>query len=276
MVSCRFVLLDVPVVVHSPSPEIIERVALCYTALAGHDLEDEACLRGEVDTSAWTVRVTGRADVSVEGFTAAIRTLNHELVHGLMLRRRELFYVHAGVVAVDGEALILPGLSRAGKSTLVLALLQQGADFLSDELLVFDPSDKTLLPFPRAVKVRDECVAYFPTLASAFVGQGEGRFLQFDALGDLCIARTATPAHIAAPRWEAAVVDKVEPLSRGQGLVHLTESVLNFGSHGPGSIDHLAELVGAASCSSVTWSDPHAAASLLLETLGRRRSTLPS
>lgn len=278
MTSCRFVLLDVPVVVHSPSDEIINRVELCYSALPGHDAELEDCVRVEVDPDdvGWEVRVTQRAAVGAADFLAAIRTLNHELVHGLMLRRRELFYVHAGMVVVDGEALILPGLSRAGKSTLVLALLQQGAEFLSDELLVFDPAEKRLLPFPRAIKVRDECVAYFPTLAEQFVGAGEGRFLPFDAIEDLRMATSATPGHIAVPRWQAGNADSVVSLTRGQGLVQLTGSVLNFGSHGPASIDHLAELVGAVSCSSITWSDPHAAASLLLETMRRQRSQLPS
>ena len=147
---------------------------------------------------------------------------------------------------------------------------------LSDELLVFDPVEKRLLPFPRAIKVRDECVGYFPTLAKQFVGAGEGRFLPFDAIEDLRMATSAIPGHIAVPRWQAGDVDSVESLTRGQGLVQLTGSVLNFGSHGPASIDHLAELVGAVSCSSITWSDPHAAASLLLETMRRQRSQLPS
>lgn len=278
MASCRFVMLGVPVVVRCPSGEIINRVELCYSALPRHESEDEDCVQAEVDSDAggWRVRVTEREAVVAEDLVAAVRTLNHELLHGLMLRRRELFYVHAGVVVVDGEALILPGLSRAGKSTLVLALLQQGAGFLSDELLVFDPADQKLLPFPRAIKVRDECVGYFPTLAEQFVGEGEGRFLPFDAIQDLRMAASATPGHIAVPRWQAGHTNLVETLTRGQGLVQLTGSVLNFGSHGSASIDHLAVLLGAVSCSSITWSDPHAAVSLLLETMRRQRSQLPS
>ena len=159
--SCRFVLLGVPVIVRSPSREILERVALCYGAHPGHREPDAACLHGSVEPirareATWSVRVDQREEGREDDVTAAIRRLNHELVHGVMLRRPDLFYVHAGVVAVSDDTVILPGLSRAGKSTLVLALLQRGARFLSDELLVYDPRARRLLPFPRAIKVRDE------------------------------------------------------------------------------------------------------------------------
>lgn len=56
----------------------------------------------------------------------------------LTAEAREYLFVHAGVVARDGRALVLPGPSRAGKSTLVLELVRAGADYLSDEFAVLD------------------------------------------------------------------------------------------------------------------------------------------
>ncbi|MDA8067374.1 MAG: hypothetical protein M0T77_01995, partial [Actinomycetota bacterium] len=50
----------------------------------------------------------------------------------------ELVFVHAGVVAAGGAAIVLPGHSFAGKSTLVEALVRAGADFYSDEYAMFD------------------------------------------------------------------------------------------------------------------------------------------
>lgn len=51
---------------------------------------------------------------------------------------REFLFVHAGVVGWRGQALVIPGPSRAGKSTLVLELVRAGAQFFSDEFAVFD------------------------------------------------------------------------------------------------------------------------------------------
>ena len=51
--------------------------------------------------------------------------------------------VHAGAVTWRGSGIILPGPSRSGKSTLVIALLEMGATYYSDELAVLDPSGQS-------------------------------------------------------------------------------------------------------------------------------------
>jgi len=49
----------------------------------------------------------------------------------------EFVFVHAGVVAYRGAGIVLPGRSFAGKSTLVRALVDAGAEFYSDEYAMF-------------------------------------------------------------------------------------------------------------------------------------------
>ncbi len=62
-------------------------------------------------------------------------------------------FVHAGVVALDGYAVVLPGDSRSGKSTLTAALIAAGASYYSDEFAVID-SEGLVLPYPRALSIR--------------------------------------------------------------------------------------------------------------------------
>ncbi|MBS1849145.1 MAG: hypothetical protein JST73_12790 [Actinobacteria bacterium] len=64
-------------------------------------------------------------------------------------------FIHAGVVGVDGRAVVLPGRSMAGKTTLVAALLRAGADYLSDEYAVIDP-DGLVHAYPRRLSIRGE------------------------------------------------------------------------------------------------------------------------
>lgn len=289
MSSFRFVLLDVAVIVRSSSRELLDGIALCYGATHGHEQEGDALLASAQPTArGWTISVPRRSNVHAPDLAAAIRSLNHELLHGLMLRRRDLFYIHAGVVAVGDDAVILPGLSRSGKSTLVLALVQQGARLLSDELLAYEPRSRTLLPFPRAIKIRDECVNYFPDLADRFVGEGEGRFLPpdllravdvpdaVDAPGAVDVESRAIPKLVVVPQWQSDAANDLRPLSNGEGLIELTKSALNFGTHRQRSVDHLTELAWAASCFRLTWNEPHAAAALVLESLRRQPSDLHS
>ncbi|HVC19668.1 MAG TPA: hypothetical protein VNE16_06300 [Vicinamibacterales bacterium] len=62
-------------------------------------------------------------------------------------------FVHAGVVALDGLALLLPARSYAGKSTLVAALLRAGADYGSDEFAILD-RDGLVHPYARPLALR--------------------------------------------------------------------------------------------------------------------------
>lgn len=48
-------------------------------------------------------------------------------------------FVHSGVVEFDRRAIVFPGKSRYGKSTMVAALVEAGCRYLSDEYAVISP-----------------------------------------------------------------------------------------------------------------------------------------
>jgi hypothetical protein len=64
-------------------------------------------------------------------------------------------FVHAGVVAIGGRGLMVPGSSLSGKSTLVAALLRAGATYLSDECAVIGP-DGRVAPYARPLVLRTD------------------------------------------------------------------------------------------------------------------------
>jgi len=66
---------------------------------------------------------------------------------------REHTFVHAGVVVVDGRAVLLPGPTFAGKSRLVEAFVSQGAAFYSDDLAVLDQRG-WVQPYPKPLSIR--------------------------------------------------------------------------------------------------------------------------
>lgn len=66
---------------------------------------------------------------------------------------KEHVFVHAGVVGWKGKAIVIPGRSFQGKTTLVVELVKAGADYYSDEYAIFD--EKGLVhSFPRDVSIR--------------------------------------------------------------------------------------------------------------------------
>jgi hypothetical protein len=66
---------------------------------------------------------------------------------------RAFVFVHAAVVGIGGKALLLPGTSGAGKTTLVRALLKAGATYYSDEYALLDGKGR-VHPYARALSVR--------------------------------------------------------------------------------------------------------------------------
>ncbi|MCU1265036.1 MAG: hypothetical protein JWM21_1354 [Acidobacteria bacterium] len=66
---------------------------------------------------------------------------------------RHRVFVHAGVVGWKGKAIIIPGRSYSGKSTLVSELVKAGATYYSDEYAVFDSRGR-VYPFPKPIEMR--------------------------------------------------------------------------------------------------------------------------
>jgi hypothetical protein len=66
--------------------------------------------------------------------------------------RRRVF-VHAGVVGWRGQAILIPGRSFSGKTTLVAELVRAGATYYSDEYAVLDAHGR-VHPYPRPLSVR--------------------------------------------------------------------------------------------------------------------------
>jgi hypothetical protein len=62
-------------------------------------------------------------------------------------------FVHAGAVGWKDRAIVMPGSSFAGKTTLTAALVRAGATYLSDEYAVVDPLG-WVHPFPRDLQMR--------------------------------------------------------------------------------------------------------------------------
>lgn len=87
----------------------------------------------------------------------AIRLYEWSLRNHIAATAPDHVFVHAGVVARDGKAIVIPGPSFSGKSTLVAAMVGAGATYFSDEYAVFDASG-LVHPYPKHISIRTEGV----------------------------------------------------------------------------------------------------------------------
>lgn len=120
-----------------------------------------------------TVPLPPGDSIVVGALDSAIRAL-------VSFEARANTFVHAGVVAREGWALVIPGASFSGKTTLVAALVAAGLEYFSDEFAVLD-SDGLVHPYPKPLSMREP-----------------GQFRQIDRdIGDLGGVRGSRPARVA-------------------------------------------------------------------------------
>lgn len=82
-----------------------------------------------------------------------------------MLKRRGKFNIHAAAFALEGNCVLLPGTTGAGKSTLSLCLLRGGLDFLGDDMAFVEQRDGLrVLAFPESIDITDATASFFQEL----------------------------------------------------------------------------------------------------------------
>jgi hypothetical protein len=107
------------------------------------------------DPSARSVRSTSLGEVGATDADDLVRLTASVTQLELAAHARPEVFVHAGVVAHQGRAIVVPGSSHAGKTTLVRALVEAGATYYSDEYAVLDLHGN-VAPFAKPLSIRTE------------------------------------------------------------------------------------------------------------------------
>jgi len=139
------------------------------------------------------------------------RNLANDLHFQIASRSVDFVFVHAGVVAWNGRAIVLPGRSMSGKTSLVTALLERDATYYSDEYAVFDPSG-LVHPYARPLRVRAQDGATKTVPVSDLTSR---------------VGSTAIPVGlIAVLRFEADAAIDVAPIGSGAAALALIDNTV--------------------------------------------------
>lgn len=109
--------------------------------------EDDARFVLTADEGGYHVGGTDQLELTTPDLELALGLLGSEVRLHVALRAPGKVFVNAGVVVQHGRALVLPGPSLSGTTTLVKALVAAGADYYSDTYAVFD-GDGLVHPYP--------------------------------------------------------------------------------------------------------------------------------
>jgi hypothetical protein len=119
----------------------------------------------------------------------------------------DMTFLHAGVVGWQGRAIVVPGRSFSGKTTLVREMLRLGATYYSDEFAVVDNSG-LVHPFARPLGIREDLSYAQRKYTAEVLGAASG--VKPLPIGLAVICKFETGA-----QWRPA------PISQGQGAMEL-------------------------------------------------------
>jgi hypothetical protein len=142
----------------------------------------------------------------------------------------DMTFLHAGVVGWRGRAIVLPGRSFSGKTTLVREMLRLGATYYSDEFAVVDNSG-LVHPFARPLGIRDD--SSHAQIKYTAEGLGAASGVKPLPMGIAVICKFETGA-----RWQPT------PLSQGQGALELLANSVAVRSQPHQTLRRLHKLAG--------------------------------
>lgn len=150
-------------------------------------------------------------------------------IHVAELAPRRVF-VHAGAVAWKDRAILLPGSSLSGKTTLTAELVRAGATYYSDEYAVLDSRGR-VHPFPRPLSIREN-------------GSRKGRPTAVGAFGGVAAAGPVPVGLVVASAYEPGSRWHPRRLSAGEGVLALLAHAVSARRH-PARVLAILERVAA-------------------------------
>ena len=201
------------------------------------------------------------------GLLAAEMGMNLQMALG----QKNYLLLHAATVEKDGCALLMTGESGAGKSTLAALLGERGWRLMGDEFALLDMASGDLLPFPRAVSLKNGAIGVLEAEVAAerFGPRLEGtpkgaiRHLRPNGAALARMGDSAAPALILFPRFGPA--RDVRGVGRAEVFMRLTQASTNYVALGRQGFDALTRLVETVPALAIDYPDTGTAVELVEE-----------
>jgi hypothetical protein len=209
----------------------------------------------EVDSGVNVLRleVNGEAIARSADLILIRDRLESDLHHYIATETRTHLFVHAGVVALNDRAIVIPGRSFTGKSTLVRELVARGANYYSDDYAVIDESGLAY-PFPRQLRMRTPEGAPGPLLDPAREGWRVG-------------SEAVPVGLVALLRYDPSSGWDIETVSAGAGVLGLLGNTVAARLRPADSLATMAAAIGNAQVIAGTRGEADRAAERLIEML---------
>jgi hypothetical protein len=235
--------------------------------LARADIEIDIIANG----NRWDIVVGGQLEATCEARSIAAE-VERLLVQRVVPATPHLLTLHAAALQRDDRVWLLVGLSRAGKTTLSLALARAGWRFGSDEIVLLGRNqDLRALPLPPCIKADSFPLieSWFPQLRSAPEHERYGHIVKYLPMRSTPIS--GTPGFVVFLRFDARGPNEIQPLDRFSALERLlAQCVFVPPGFQHNDVEQLLQWHGEQNYYNLCFSDASAAVALLVSLAGSR------
>jgi HprK-related kinase A len=174
----------------------------------------------------------------------------------------QFLIIHAAVVERGGHALLLPGQTGAGKSTLCAALVSAGWRLFSDELALIDPADGSVRPIARPISLKNASIDLIRGVApdAAFgpcaiaTHKGTVAHMRPPAESVRRADEPGWPRWIVMPQFAQGEALHLAPLPKARAFFNLAETSMNYEVLGDTGFRLMVRLIDDSDCYKLTLS----------------------
>ena len=160
--------------------------------------------------------------------------------------------IHAAVLELNGQALIMPAPPGSGKSTLCAALMLNGWRLLSDEMCLIDLTSGAIVPYVRPLSLKNQSLdvikRYYPNADIRQITEGTTKgtvgYLLPSANSWNKYTQSAQAAWVVFPKYNANCAElNLTQLISADAFMHLANNSFNYTVLAVDGFDALARLV---------------------------------
>lgn len=170
--------------------------------------------------------------------------------------------LHAGAVEFDGRVVVVTGESGRGKSTLTAALVRAGGAYLTDELVIIEPENLWVRPYPKPLDLDPTSLELLElppddgfVVAKRHVAPGE--------LGEISLGGTLAGVFVLGP--DRMTIEEFGPV---RGVTELLPNVFAATHDSPGSLAMLARISNSVPIIGIGRDTLHGTTDLLMDQIG--------
>ncbi|HEX9870943.1 MAG TPA: hypothetical protein VGC99_20580 [Candidatus Tectomicrobia bacterium] len=212
---------------------------------------------------------SGHVPLMAADAAAFLFLFEKDLMVALQHMRRDLYFVHAGVLTFRRRAFMLVGPSGRGKSTLTWALLHHGCRYFSDELAAIDLRTRAVWPYPHAICLKQEPPPAYP-LPAQIIRTSQTLHIPVDRLpgGVGCESAPLIAAFFLPDRRETCH-PALQLLGKAAATAHLLANALNPLAHPEAGLDEALMLMAGMVPFALRAADLTATCALVREALDK-------